>query len=625
MTKNKLHYEFAPTGGGDETGFNDPVTTSFKGDIPYFLARESIQNIIDNKLKNSSPARAEFKLLKIHTSELVNTSELKDIFTKCRDRFPNNANSVKFYNEAIDKINEDTLLPVLKISDFNTTGLSGGDNEVSGNYYNFCKAVGASSKEGGLGGSFGLGKGAYFSASGFKMIFFSSIFSKDRLVFQGKLRLSSFDDNGVVRQGNGSFGYESQKPVREENDTPELFKRKEQGTDIYIIDFKGGQYWESDIIKSVLNNFWPAVSENYLEVKVEDQLINKDNLEKFLTKYYDSYDDGSFLQDTKDYPCPIPYYMAYKNGQLFEKELPVLGKTKLFLYFNSAFNNKIAFYRKTGMVVEKRQFASIKRFVGVFACIDDEGSEILRAMENPQHNEWKKINAVTTKYEKQAEKADKEIKEFIKKCISSVEIQDSEYQEIPGLDKYLSIKSEDDLSGLSSEGNPLGNLTDEESSVEKQQRSEKEQLPVFKHIPIKKKLMTTGTEGDGNTVLGEGEGEGGDGEGEKKLGEEGEGEKKIFTNMKFRTYAQKDNDQYFHYVLLKGPANKKLDIEIKVGTDTAFDTVDIKEASILGKNVESDGNQVKNICLDNKGFLKLKLNFSTGERYSLNITAYENS
>ncbi|MFC1625875.1 hypothetical protein ACFL1Q_02455 [Patescibacteria group bacterium] len=623
MSKNKLNYEFAPTGGGDETGFNDPVTTSFKGDIPYFLARESIQNIIDNKLNNSSPARTEFTLSKIRASGLVNVSELKNILIKCRDRFSNNMNSVKFYNEAINKISKDVLLPILKISDFNTTGLSGGDHEVSGNYYNFCKAVGASSKEGGLGGSFGLGKGAYFSASGFKMIFFSSIFDKNQVVFQGKLRLSSFDDKGIIRQGNGSFGHKSQKPVRETRAIPELFRRKEQGTDIYIVDFKGGQYWESDIIKSVLNNFWPALSENYLEVKVGDMLINKDNLEKFLNKYYDSYDDGPFLQDRKDYPCPIPYYMAYKNGQLFEEELPVLGKIKLFLYFNSAFNNKIAFYRKTGMVIEKRQFASIKRFVGVFACIDDKGSEILRAMENPQHNEWKKKNAVTTKYEKQAEKADKEIKEFIKKCISSIEIQDSEYQEIPGLDKYLSIKGEDDLPGLSSEGNRLGNLTDEESPVEKQQKKDKEDLPVFKHIPIKKKLVTTGTKGDEDIILDDGDG--GNGDGRNKSGKEGEGGKKIFKNIKFRTYAQKDDGRYFHYVLLKGPANKKLDIEVKAGTDTAFDTVDIKEASILGENVKFEGNQVRNIILDKKGFLKLRLNFSTGERYSLNITAYENS
>lgn len=623
MIKNKQHYEFAPTGGGDETGFNDPVTTSFKGDIPYFLARESIQNVIDNKLKNSYPARTEFKLLKIHASELVNVSELKDILIKCRNRFPNNANSVKFYNEAINKIDEGSLLPILKISDFNTTGLSGGDNEVSGNYYNFCKAVGASSKEGGLGGSFGLGKGAYFSASGFKMIFFSSIFDRNQMVFQGKLRLSSFDDNGTIRQGNGSFGYESQKPVREGNNIPELFRRNEQGTDIYIIDFKGGQYWEDDIIKSILNNFWPALSENYLEIKIGEQTINKNNLEKFLKKYYDSYDDASFLPDTKDYPIPIPYHMAYKYGQLFEEKLPVLGKIKLFLYFKSVFNNKIAFYRKTGMVVEKRQFASIKRFVGVFACIDNEGSEILRAMENPQHNEWKKINAVTTKYEKQAEKADKEIKEFIKKCISSIEVQDSEYQEIPGLDKYLSINSEEDLPGISSEGIRLGNLTDEESPVEKQQRNEKEQLPVFKHIPIKKKIISTGEVGNKNTIVGDDKG--GDGKRGNNLGEIGEGDKKILTNMKFRTYAQKADDQFFHYIILKGPANKKIDIDIKAGTDTAFDTVDIKGVSIHGRDVEFKANQIRNICLDNKGLLKLKLNFSTGERYSLNIIAYENS
>lgn len=624
MNSDDLHYEFAPTGGGDETGFNDPVTTGFKGDIPYFLARESIQNIIDNKLPNLLPAITEFKLFNIHVSDLIKISDLKNIFIKCRDRFPNNNNSVKFYDEILDKINKNALISVLRISDYNTTGLSGEDNEVNGNYYNFCKAVGASSKEGGLGGSFGLGKGAYFSASGFRMIFFSSVFDKNKVVFQGKLRLSSFNDDGIIRQGNGSFGFINQKPVREKEEIPNSFRREKQGTDIFIIDYKGVEYWESDIIKSILNNFWPAISENYLEVKVGEEIINEKNLESFLNKYYNSFDDNLILQDTKDSPCPIPYYLAFKKGKLFEDQLPVLGKVKLFLFFHPSLNNKIAFFRKTGMVIEKKQFASIKRFAGVFACSDDESNKILRAMENPQHNEWKKINAVASKYEEQAEKVDKEIKEFIKKCLSSIEINDSEYQEIPGLDKYLSIKGEDDLAGMSLGGNRLGSLSDEESAVEKQRESKKEILPVFKKlIPFKKRIMTSGNEGDDDPSLS------GDSGGESDKGQdtakEGAGERKIFTDLKFRTYAQKEDNRYVHYVLLKGPANKELTVELRAGTDSSFDTVDIDNASSLGKDVKFTGNRLESIFLDAKGFIKLKVKFNTEDKYSLNVTAYENS
>lgn len=623
MINDDLHYEFAPTGGGDETGFNDPVTTSFKGDIPYFLARESIQNIIDNKLPNSLPARAEFKLFKIHASELVGVSELRQIIQKCRDRFKNNINSTKFYDEIIKKIDEDALIPILKISDFNTAGLSGDDHDVSGNYYNFCKAVGASSKEGGLGGSFGLGKGAYFSASAFKMIFFSSVYDERNVVFQGKLRLSSFDDDGITKQGNGSFGYKEQKPVRDKDRIPALFIRGEQGTDIYVVDFKGGQYWESDIIKSVLNNFWPAISENYLEVKVGDQLIDKNTLESLLNKYYDSFTD-TVLQDTKEFPCPVPYYLAFKKGKLFEEKLPALGDVKLYLYFNPSFNNKIAFFRRTGMVVEKRPYASIKRLAGVFACFDIKGSEVLRAMENPQHNEWKKINAVTSKYEKDAEKADKEIKEFIKKCINSLEMSDSDYQEIPGLDKYLSIKGEDDLAGFSRGEENLGSLVDEETAVEQQEEKPREAVPVFKQIYVNKKVSTTGTEGEEDSTPGGG-GEGGSG-GQNNEGKQGEGEKKIFTNLRFRTFAKRNNDgKYDHYILLKGPANKELDIDIKAGTDSSFDTIDIKNVTSLGKEIRHDRGGIHGIILDNKGFARLIVDFGTREKYSLNVTAYENS
>ena len=138
--------------------------------------------------------------------------------------------------------------------------------------------------------------------------------------------------------------------------------------------------------------------------------------------------------------------------------------------------------------------------------------------------------------------------------------------------------------------------------------------------------MSFGTIGNKDPAVvdgGDGDGDGGSG---KLSGQEGSGEKKIFTNIKFRTYAQIDTDgRYVHHVLLKGPANKELEIEIKAGTDSSFDVVSITEATVLGKNVGYDGNKVEGIRLDSKGFIKLKIIFDTEEKYSLNVTAYENS
>ena len=124
----ELNYEFAENGGGEEVGFNDSVTTSFKGHIAYFLARESIQNIIDAAVK--FPVRAEFQLSKIRTSDLPRADQLKEIFKACRDYFHNNPQSVSFFQKAYDAFVQNEKIPVFKVRDFNKKGLTGDDDDI---------------------------------------------------------------------------------------------------------------------------------------------------------------------------------------------------------------------------------------------------------------------------------------------------------------------------------------------------------------------------------------------------------------------------------------------------------------------------------------------------------------
>ena len=69
-----------------------------------------------------------------------------------------------FVDSALNCLNENAI-PFLKISDYSTKGLTGNDYDKNGTWYKLVKSRGSSSKTGGEGGSFGIGKGAPFGAS----------------------------------------------------------------------------------------------------------------------------------------------------------------------------------------------------------------------------------------------------------------------------------------------------------------------------------------------------------------------------------------------------------------------------------------------------------------------------
>lgn len=310
MAIKKLSYEFAPTGGGNETGFNPADIAMFEGNTAYFLARESLQNIID--AAEEYPAKAVFMMFPIKANELPEIEQLKEIFKACKEYKSHEKETVRFFSKALEVITENKDINILRISDFNTKGLTGGDSDQKDNYYNLMKAVGSTSKSGGQGGSFGLGKGSYFSASLFRMMFVSSIYAKNKPIFQGKLRLISHLENGEPMQGDGSFGLSKQKPVRDLNDIPDLFSRKgkEQGTDFFIVGFEGAENWQDHISKSVLNYFWNAILKGLLEVKVNDVNITKTNIGELMLKYF-----SEEQRDTNDNPNPLPYFNAYNKKQ----------------------------------------------------------------------------------------------------------------------------------------------------------------------------------------------------------------------------------------------------------------------------------------------------------------------
>ena len=136
-----------------------------------------------------------FFLYKEFTASMFpNHGEFLKIWRSAQKFWPeDNIKCQEFLKNGIECLSNDRI-NVLKISDYNTEGLNGGDNERNGGWFGLVKSVGSSNKNEGQGGSFGIGKGAPFAASHLRTCFYSTVNEIGQNVFQGVSKIVSHDD-----------------------------------------------------------------------------------------------------------------------------------------------------------------------------------------------------------------------------------------------------------------------------------------------------------------------------------------------------------------------------------------------------------------------------------------------
>lgn len=119
----------------------------------------------------------------------------------------------------------------------------------------------------------------------------------------------------------------------------------------------------------------------------------------------------------------------------------------------------------------------------------------------------------------------------------------------------------------------------------------------------------------------------GNGEGGRGGREDSEEDKKVVVlkNIRYRTFASRgSNGLIEHFLVLKGLAGTKCSLELKAGTDDSFDTVNLTKVEDMNGNLyRAEGNLIYDVDLKEKGEIKLKALIDGKEKYSLNITAYE--
>lgn len=328
-----------------------------------------------------------FSLSSINSREIPRFEELKEALSRCLSFWKEQGNekTIAFFKEATT-IAAQSSLDLLRISDFNTTGLTGSDKEYSSPWQDLVKASGVSSKGGSSGGSFGIGKSAPFACSKLRTVFYATKDIDHMEAFQGIARLVSFREKGffkdrdAVTTGIGYYG-ESKKnsALRRCQSLEKGFQRNEPGTDVYVLGFMKSSNWKREMVKAILEDFLIAIYQRSLEVTVEDTLITADTL-------------GSIIEDYKEEAkSAYNYYLVLTSpdSEIITEDFNGLGKIELRVLIQNDLHRRVMMTRINGMkIFDQKNISASIQFAGICLLADERINSYFREMENPQHDAW---------------------------------------------------------------------------------------------------------------------------------------------------------------------------------------------------------------------------------------------
>lgn len=432
------NWRFPANNDSQETGLNDGGMEHFLGTPIKSLAREICQNSLDAVLNVEKPVVVEFKSFKIPFSAIPGNDELKDVFVRLRNYWKNQIHSKKeaeFIDNAIKETKKDDIL-CLRISDFNTCGLTGSKKGRPSDWYSLTKSQGVSDKVGTSGGSKGIGKFAPFNCSFLRTVFYSTLDKDGNEAYQGVSRLMTFvDKNGETTQGIGFYGDAKNTPVFERWSIEPDYVRStgNYGTDIYIIGFKNSPDWKEKIAASVMDGFLYAIFKEKLIVKVDGITVDKASLPNLAVSLKDYFEENA-----------DKYYAVLSNSEkispVFTKDIGGMGTVTLRMMIRPDLHKRAAIVRQTGMKIFDRGYISgYIPFAAVVYIKGDKINNVLRELENPQHTKWELDRASD---EKLARKTTKDIYDFIKESLKKMIKDDINESLDASVGEYLAEEEE---------------------------------------------------------------------------------------------------------------------------------------------------------------------------------------
>lgn len=620
-----IEWRFPSNDHGENKGINDSGVATFRGTPLKSLAREICQNSLDAASKKT--VRVDFNVFSIPMNDVPGIEVLQDVFNRCLDFWgmQKAITTKEFYTNAIS-VAEKEECSFLRISDFNTIGLTGTKEEINTNWTNLTKSSGASDKKGTAGGSYGIGKYAPFACSDFSTVFYSTYNEDDEMAYQGVSRLVTFKrEDDETTQGIGYYGNERNTPVYEQLSLEPGYSRNEgeYGTDIYIAGYKYAKGdWQKDIIVSVLDGFLGAIWNEKLVINVGDKEVSRKKLQDLIEIYKD---------DLTDYTENYYRVLVSSETQWIEENFMGLGIVKLgILVGEQDAPRRVAMIRQTGMkIMDKDHLPGHAPCVGIMFIEGDKINEKLRVMENPEHTLWQPDRA---KNPIAARELLKSLNRYIKEKIEEI----------------ISVGGGDEMDAVGV-GNFLPDISDDPKDKSKEEVVSDKIVEV--EVKISPKRTKAGEEpGKNNTDDKEERGghkepEGNDGEWfhpgghtehpetkepqpahEEEGGDDAKPSKRTVSLEKFVPVCiDKEKGQYMFMIIPNDTATDGA-IELFLSAETQNYEAPIKSAVVIGGNqVALKGNVLTGLNFEKGQTIRLRVELDYREMCAMEVRAYATS
>lgn len=433
--------------------FINEGTEIFKSGKWAFLAREVIQNSLDVLSDDKDKLIMDISIDDVPTSIIPNKENLlKHIEgTLSIDDLPERC--MKFSNNA-KKLLEDDHIRILKISDYNTDGITGSEKEngdIKSNWNALIYDAGNSQKKDkNSAGSFGTGKNAPFALSGINTVFYVTRDINGFYACEGVAKLfTSYIDgkkmdkkiyfaNKKEDESFSALNYDESC-----NSLDKLFLRKDVGSDVIMlcVDFDKEQT-KREIIQSVIENFFIIIYDEKFEINVFDVPINKktlwDVIEKYCNKPIEYTNSNIKYGFIKQY---LSVYSGLFDIKEFNEEVAGAGKLRLLISKGNDISGKwVAMFRNNGMKIFDNNIRTAQQnYSAIFLPGDSDVDRFLRTIENPTHDFFDPEVSIDDATERlQANRRYNQIKNWIRNKIeeyTAIEISENDYLE--GMEEYI--------------------------------------------------------------------------------------------------------------------------------------------------------------------------------------------
>ena len=648
-----FYWHFGVREGGSDTA--DNIDAKFFIQDYASLVRESLQNSLDVQADESKSVVVTYRFGSLDIANDSKFFEVEKYIQGCLLLQPNPEGRVyKAYKpmlEYIQKVKQSGKLAFLEVSDKNTTGMDYIDDDEKcseSRFYSFAKSVGNSSKDNATrGGSYGLGKAVFYKNSSMRTILISSKTQDGDAVFEGVASLCTSKVDGKKHEATGYFcDNDQERPTTEENKIPEMFRRNECGTSIYIMGVDDNPIEQEDsyqkIKKAIASHFWLSILHKKLIVEVGEETIDDTNIIDIAGECFANSDEES----------PLPYietvYYAENDDipgykMITKDDVQQLGKCVLYIRKDRTGSDVVLNMRKTEMLIFSQQLLKGYGYYGIFICLGEQGNKILRMSEDPAHISWNSSNCEISDRQT-ARRAIASKNAFIKECIlNEFGRQNENTSTISDLQNYLYMNvSEKDLETMRNSvyGIHSGEKQEENSEAKipdlfpdnQPQQSDSQQEPI--NIFYVEENISGEKEDDGSHVGGHGEGEGGDGispvipKPEDKYEPNDDGsEKGTFlrgvTLSAQALYTRKVDGVLYHFIRIvpaEDCANLVLDVYAIGDEEDTSDEIFIEE--VMPGQLEGH-NRIKQLSAKQGERLEVRIRFEDNMSHPVNIEAYE--